>query len=414
MRASSFVHWTRAAYGRTVGNEIQIHKCLENTHPLYRFGVGLYNGIQRYAPWAHHVYFNFLEVAGLHYSRHRLLGQDRFRAILDHVRPRVILSTHGSLNHGFFDLARQHLGRDNVRCITYCGELFGKYGFSRHWVNPEADLFIGAVPETVAMARRLGMPADKAVVGGFLLNPSFYRPPLTAEERATFLQSMGLDPERFTLLLSTGEHGANNHLAFLEALRRKKPRRDLQIIALCGRDVLALSKVNAWAKLNAKAFPVLALPHSHMMHLLMQAADAIVGRPGTGTTSEAIISGCPIIFNAVGGFMPQEWITMRYARRHGLAETVLRPTDLPPILAAWRAEPERLAALRQRMLDARPQAHPTDILRLVGNCAATLPLEKETPPPRSRETSAPDVQMAEETPEFPKFGPRKHLRETAK
>ena len=410
MRASSFVHWTREAYGRAAGNDIQIHKCLENTHPLYRFGVGLYNGIQRYAPWAHHLYFNFLEVAGLHYSSRRLLGQDRFRAILDHVRPRVILSTHGSLNHGFFDLARRHLGRDNVRCITYCGELFGKYGFSRHWVNPEADLFIGAVPETVAMARRLGMPADRAAVGGFLLNPSFYRPPLTDEERATFLQSLDLDPGRFTLLLSTGEHGANNHLAFLEALRKSKPRKDLQIIALCGRDVLALSKVKEWARLNARAFPVLALPHSHMMHLLMQAADAIVGRPGTGTTSEAIISGCPIIFNAVGGFMPQEWITMRYARRHRLAETVLRPTDLPAILAGWRAEPEKLAALRQAMLDCRPQAHPTDILRLVGNRAATLPPE----PPRQGAGSAPDVTLADEVPGHASIRPRRYLREAAK
>ena len=121
---------------------------------------------------------------------------DRFRAILDHVRPQVILSTHGSLNHGFFDLAREHLGVENVRCVTYCGELFGRYGFSRHWVNPQADLFIGAVPETCAMARSLGMPAERTLVGGFLLNPSFYRKTLSAEERATLLRGIGLDPER--------------------------------------------------------------------------------------------------------------------------------------------------------------------------------------------------------------------------
>ena len=120
------------------------------------------------------------------------------------------------------------------------------------------------------------------------------------------------------------------------------------------------------------------MPHSNMMHLLMQAADAVVGRPGTGTTSEAIISGCPMIFNAVGGFMPQEWITMRYAQRHGLAETVYRVEQLPSILGAWRAEPEKLAALRQRMIDCRPLSHPTNVLRLVGDCAATLPPEPET------------------------------------
>jgi processive 1,2-diacylglycerol beta-glucosyltransferase len=385
MRASSFVHWTHEQNAQAA-MEIQVHKCLENTHGLYRFGVGLYNRIQRHAPWAHHIYFNFLEVSAPCYSARRLLGAERFRAILEHVQPRVILSTHGSLNHGFFDLAREHLGPENVRCITYCGELFGKYGFSRHWVNPRADLFIGAVPETCAMARFLGMPSERTAVGGFLLNPSFYQPPLNAEERAAYLRDrLGLDPQKFTLLLSTGEHGANNHLAFLDAIRTRQPREDLQVIALCGRNTADLKRVEAWARRHKGLLPVVALPHSHEMHLLMQCASAIVGRAGTGTTSEAIISGCPMIFNALGGFMPQEWITMGYARRHGIAEPALhRPDTLPKILARWAAEPERLEKLRHNLELCRPAQHPTDILRMVAATAADLPERLGPPSARTR------------------------------
>ncbi len=373
MRAGSFVHWTREL-SPAAANEIQIHKCLENTHGLYRFGVGLYNRIQRHAPWAHHLYFNFLELAAPTHSHRRLLGVDRFRAILDHVRPRVVLSTHGSLNHGFFDLARAHLGRDAVRCVTYCGELFGKYGFSRHWVNPTADLFIGAVPETCAMARLLGMPASRTVMGGFLLNPNFYRPALTAEERAAYLRDrLGLDPARFTLLLSTGEHGVNNHLAFLEALHADVPRPDLQVIALCGRKPADRHKVEVWSR-SHHAFKVVALSHSTEMHLLLQCASAVVARPGTGTTSEAIVSGCPLIFNALGGFMPQEWITMRFAERHQIAEIVHTASALPAILTRWAAKPDLLNEVRERVTDCRPRAHPTRILRLVQNVAADLPV----------------------------------------
>ena len=382
MRASSYVHWAREVYGAAVADDIQIHKCLENTHPLYRFGVGLYNRIQRHTPWAHHLYFNFLEVAGLHSSPHRLLGVERFRAILDHVQPQVIISTHGSLNHGFFELSREHLGAENVRCVTYCGELFGRYGFSRHWVNPRADLFIGAVPETCAMARSLGMPAERTMVGGFLLNPSFYRTSLAPEERATLLQGLGLDPEKFTLLLSTGEHGANNHLALLEAIHTRSPRKDLQVMALCGRDPHALESVRAWARAHP-VLPVVALPHSHMMHLLMQSASAIVARPGTGTTSEAIISGCPIIFNNLGGFMPQEWITLRYAKRHGFAAEIHRPSGLPDLLARWAEQPEEYEAVRRHMIECRPSQRPTDVLRMVSDLAADLP---PAPPMRTRIT----------------------------
>ena len=372
MRASSFVHWTQEKLGAEAAGEIQIHKCLENTHGLYRFGVGLYNRIQRHFPWAHHLYFNFLEVAGLHAKRERLLGVERFRAILDHVRPQVIISTHGSLNHGFFEEARSYLGTENVRCVTYCGELFGGYGFSRHWVNPEADLFIGAVPETCEMARRLGMPAERTVLGGFLLNPSFYRPGLSPTERATLLRGLGLDPERFTLLLSTGEHGAHNHLALLNAIHDQQPRKDLQVITLCGRDAGCLDTMRAWSK-EHPSFPVLPLPHSHMMHLLMQASDAIVARPGTGTTSEAIISGCPIIFNNLGGFMPQEWITLRFAKQHGFGTEIHRPSNLPDILARWAQQPEEYARIKQRLVESRPPQHPTDVLRTVAELASDLP-----------------------------------------
>ncbi len=374
MRASSFVHWTHRLAPATAG-DIQVHKCLENTHGIYRFGVGLYNRIQRYAPWAHHVYFNFLEATAPCHSERWLLGADRFRAILDHVRPQVILSTHGSLNHGFFDLSRSHLGAGHVKCVTYCGEMFGKYGFSRHWVNPEADLFIGAVPETCAMARLLGMPAERTEVGGFLLNPSFYQPPLSREERAAFLrEKYGLDPDRFTLLLSTGEHGAHNHLTFLDALEAAQPRLDMQVIALCGRHPESLARVEAWAQKHP-SLKVKALPHSTEMHILMQCASAIVARPGTGTTSEAIISGCPIIFNTLGGFMPQEWITMRYAKRHGIAETVYRANDLAKILQRWAVEPERLNTLRHNIAEARPSAHPRDILEMVDRVGRSLPYD---------------------------------------
>lgn len=380
MRASSFAHWTHKI-DPAAAPQIQIHKCLEGTHGLYRFGVGLYNKIQRYAPWAHHAYFNFLELAAPCDSPRRLLGAPRFQAILEHVQPRVILSTHGSLNHGFFELARQHLGRENVRCVTYCGELFGKYGFSRHWVNPQADLFIGAVPETCAMARFLGMPAARTAVGGFLLNPSFYEARFTPEERAAYMQTqLQLDPDRFTLLLSTGEHGANNHLALLEALRTNRPRHDLQVIALCGRSARDLQRVEAWARRYRGVLRVVALPHSNEVHHLMQCASAVVARPGTGTTSEAIISGCPIIFNYLGGFMPQEYITLRYARRRRIAEEASRAEDLPAIIERWMAHPEQLARLRANLQACRPPQHPTDILRMVNGLAAELP-ERMGPPP---------------------------------
>ena len=68
----------------------------------------------------------------------------------------------------------------------------------------------------------------------------------------------------------------------------------------------------------ARHVTIRALGYRDDMFELMQIADAVVARPGTGTTSEAIMAGCPLLLNTLGGIMPQEWITVKYLRSHGI------------------------------------------------------------------------------------------------
>ncbi len=376
MRARSFIEW--AQLERPGRMQVKMHKALESTNELLAFGVRAYNWIQRTYPGLHNVYFNLLEVAAPCDRPAKIFGQDRFRRVLDEEEPDLVLSVHGFLNHGFFDLARQHLPR--VRCVTYCGELFGRYGFSRHWVNPRADLFIGAVEETCARARELGMPEEASLVGGFLLHPAFYQVPQTTAERRHFLSAnLALVPDRFTLLLSTGEHGANNHLVLLNSLRDRLPAHlqgRLQVVALCGRSDETFQSVRAWAQAN-QSFLVRPLPYADSFHMsrLLQCANAVVVRPGTGSTSEAIQTACPIVFNGIGGFMPQERITLRYARRRGFSSEVEEAGDLPPILTPWLEDKDAIGyhGKRECMVAARPKQHPLDILSAVVNAPQREP-----------------------------------------
>ena len=121
MRAHAFQRWAERA---SAGIAVELHRPLESSHWLYRFGVDLYNWIQRTAPRLHHVYYNLLEVVPVVRTK-QPLGAARFRAVLEQTRPDVLLSVHDSLNHGFFEYAREVLGTERVRCITYCGELDG-------------------------------------------------------------------------------------------------------------------------------------------------------------------------------------------------------------------------------------------------------------------------------------------------
>jgi processive 1,2-diacylglycerol beta-glucosyltransferase len=360
MRARAFQEWAQAE--PFLGFSVQLHRPLEKSHPIYAFGVWLYNRIQRTAPFLHHAYFNFLEVVPIVRTR-KPLGAARYRKVLETLQPDVLISVHDSLNHAFFEHAREVLGRNRVKCVTYCGELSGGYGFSRHWVNPSTDLFVGAVPETCQAAVRCGMAPERAQVGGFLLRRSFYDPTEDAAGRAAFIsEKLRLDPNEFILLLSASSRGAHNHVRFLEALRRHGV--DVQVVLLCGKSPIAESEVSEWAKANPSA-RVRLLPHNTNVGQLMRSVSAIVARPGTGTTSEAIVSGCPLLLNSLGGIMPQERITVKFCRDHGVAQLVRSPEELAGIVTEWRKRPELPAAIRRAMQRACPPFHPSDIVKMI-------------------------------------------------
>jgi processive 1,2-diacylglycerol beta-glucosyltransferase len=362
MRANALLRWTE----RLTDWQASMVRPLEQGHPFYRLGVSAYNWIQRTKPRLHHGYFAFLELANLHRGPKRILGARRFLSVVESIRPDIVISTHAHLNHGFFDLAREGLGRSNVRCITYCGELGGGYGFSRHWVNPDADLFIGAADETVAAAIALGMPEDRAWSGGFMLFPGFYLNDHEQGWKKRFIEvQLGMDPEAFILLLSTGAAGANNHLEIVKQLERRG--KTVQVVALCGHNEKAFDALQAWGR-GASRVRLKALRYRRDMPRVLRAVSAVVARPGTGTTSEAIMSGCPLILNGIGGIMPQESVTERYAAHHRFATLICRAAEVGEVLDGWERNPHELSELRANMRARQPVCHPRDILDRVANC----------------------------------------------
>ena len=361
MRADSLRQWAERVYGDAV--EVRIHHALENTHALYRFGVGLYNFIQRHAPILHHVYFNYLELAAMHRHARKILGRDTFTALIKDWRPDRIISVHAHTNHGFFDLARAALPDRPPRCITYCGELSGGYGLSRHWTNPRADGFIGATREICAAARAVGTPDDRVLFGSFLLRPAFYASEAELEAAAAAkARRLGLDRAAFTLLLSTGIAGANDHLAILRALVATGKK--LQVIVLCARNTLVRERVEAFALAHAD-LTIRTLGQTELMPGLKRLASALVARPGTGATSEAILLGTPLIHNGIGGVMPQELITVQYCRQHACALFASSPRDVAAHALRLLDSPALLAEQRNRLADARPSGSPENICRWI-------------------------------------------------
>ena len=175
------------------------------------------------------------------------------------------------------------------------------------WFTPNADQYLVPTQEAFHLAAAHGVEEAKILKTGFPVHPRFLRPlPGKYELR----HRLGLKPEQFTILLTSGGAGGNiRQLA--EAIESRCP--DLQLLVVTGRN-----------KAIKQAFdrrPVPAL-NTHVfgfvdnMEELMTAADIIVGKAGPGTIMEAAtLSRKLILTGAVGR---QEEGNLLFSERLGL------------------------------------------------------------------------------------------------
>jgi processive 1,2-diacylglycerol beta-glucosyltransferase len=379
-RAEAFAEWCFKLYRHDV--DVRIEQMLEKSSVVNRVGVNFYNRIQKAAPWVHIWFYTLVEALSYLNRRRVTFGAGYYTAVLREYRPHLVFSVHDCLNRGYFQLARKILGADKVRCATYCGEFSGGWGYSRNWIEPTVDLYISRTPTARDFAVKKGIAADKARVRGYLMLPRAHVEVIAPKDRAAYREKkLGLRPDLFTVFLATGGNGAHNHFELLPALVKHADR--VQAIAICGKNKQAYNDLVHW-RANHPEFNCYIEGYSEIVHLLMQASDAIVTRGGTTTCAKALHFECPIIFNAFGGIMPQEELTWKFFHNGARSEKIENAGDFSAILDRWMAEPASYAEARENFLKLRYEEDPTIVIdELVGlaNEAARTKLKRRAYPP---------------------------------
>ncbi len=379
-RAEAFAEWCFQLYRHDV--DVRIEQMLEQSSVVNRVGVRFYNRIQQAAPWVHIWFYTVVEVLSYLNRRRVTFGARYYTEVLREYRPHLVFSVHDCLNRGYFQLARQILGADRVRCATYCGEFSGGWGYSRNWIEPTVDLYISRTPTARDFAVKKGIPAEKTLVRGNLMLPTAYLEPIPPGQRGTFREHrLGLRPDLFTVFLATGGNGANNHANLLPALVKHADR--VQAIVICGKNKQAYHDLVHW-RANHPEFNCYIEGYSEIVHLLIQASDVIVTRGGTTTCAKALHFECPIIFNAFGGIMPQEELTWKFFRNGAGCEKIENAADFEAILDQWMADSASYGKVRNEFLKLRYVDDPTvviDELVALANQPAHARLKRRPFPP---------------------------------
>ena len=358
-RAQAFAEWCFELYRHDV--DVRIEQMLEKSSGFFSAGVNFYNWIQKKSPWIHKAFFLFVELLSLLNRRSVTFGRAYYEKVLREYQPHLVFSVHDCLNRGYFQLARKILGPANVRCATYCGEFSGGFGYSINWVEPTADLYLSRTATAQDYAIKLGMPPARTRVRGYLMQPRAHLEVFTAETRAAYLEEvLELRPDLFTVFLATGGNGANNHL---ELLPKLLPHADLvQAVVICGRNREAYNQLVHWRAEHPK-LNCFVDGFSEEVHLLMQVSDAIVTRGGTTTCAKALHFRCPIIFNAIGGIMPQEELTVKFFRNGDGAALISNPADFGRLIYSWMDFRDTYERLRTNFLKLRYEENPTVVIQ---------------------------------------------------
>jgi processive 1,2-diacylglycerol beta-glucosyltransferase len=386
-RAEAFAEWCFQLYRHEV--DVRIEQMLEKSSVVNRAGVGFYNRIQKVAPWLHTAFYTFVELLSYINSRDVTFGRSYFISVLREYQPHLILSVHDCLNRGFFQLARETLGANRVRCVTYCGEFSGGWGYSRNWIEPSVDLYFSRTPTARDFAVKSGIAPEKSRVRGNLMLPRALLETVTPAERGNFrVKRLGLRPDLFTVFLATGGNGANQHLELLPALVKYADR--VQAIVICGKNKQSYNELVHW-RANNPEFNCYLEGYSEVVHLLMQASDAIVTRGGTTTCAKALHFRCPIIFNAFQGIMPQEELTWKFFRNGAASNKIENAADFARIIDTWMADPTSYARVKENFLKLRYDEDPTLLIdEIVGlaNEVAQAQLQRRAFPPANGQAAS--------------------------
>jgi len=379
-RAEAFAEWCFQLYRHDV--DVRIEQMLENSSVFNRGGVGLYNWIQKRLPCLHTAYYSIIELLSIINRRSVRFGRRFFIKTLKTYRPHLVFSVHDCLNRGYFQLAREILGADKVRCATYCGEFSGGWGYSRNWIEPSADLYISRTPTAADFAIKKGIPRERSRVRGYLMRPRAHLEVISPELRGRFRErELGLRPDLFTVFLATGGNGANNHAELLPELLRHAGR--CQAIVICGRNKEIYNELMHWRALHPE-FDCYIEGYSENVHLLMQVSDVIVTRGGTTTCAKALHFKCPILFNAFGGIMPQEQLTWKFFRNGAASQKIESASDFAEIIDRWMADPGNYEKTLRNFLSLRYEEDPTvlieELVALANEVADSKPRRRPFPP----------------------------------
>jgi processive 1,2-diacylglycerol beta-glucosyltransferase len=276
----------------------------------------------------------------------RLNTQPMIR-MLKRVQPELCVATHFLPAEILaWLIAKRKLRARHVIVVT-------DYDVHAMWLCRTVDRYDVALPEAAEYLAGIGVPRERIRVTGIPVDPLFEIPVAQRDAR----HKLGLSPDSTVVLMSAGGYGVGpveQLVCGLLALGRP-----WQIVAIAGKSEKLKARLDQLSRtagtLADGGNRLMAVGFTKEMHQYMAAADALIGKSGGLTTSEALSRSLPMIL--IEPIPGQEERNADHLLEAGAA---IRCNNLPAApwkIAAVLENPQKLSAMRAAASAmARPSA----------------------------------------------------------
>ena len=260
----------------------------------------------------------------------RAAGIARIAAFWRADPPDAVVSVTPMYNPVLYKSAR--LANPAAHCVTIPVD-FEEFK-PRYWFTPKVEQrYLVATERLERQARAAKIPpASIDRIPGMIIDPAFYWPP--PADIPGELARLGLDPGLPTGLVSFGGQGSVVVLEIARRLAAVGARHNM--IFLCGRNRAVHEAVRDLPTPYRKcALAYAEEPPQYYHHL----ADVVIGKPGTMTITEALVTHTPLVFIKSRGMAPVQRGNEAWVLAHGVGQVAADVARLPEVIAEVLASP---------------------------------------------------------------------------
>ncbi|GAB2208173.1 hypothetical protein ROS1_49900 [Roseibium sp. ROS1] len=192
-------------------------------------------------------------------------------------------------------------------------------------------------------------------MGGLLIRPEFTDPAQRSSREA-----LNLDPSRPVVTVLYGAQGSMRMIELATAMRDIP--HNAQVVFLCGRNEALADQLRAMDL----PFPVQVLGFTDRVAQYLSASDLFIGKPGPGSTSEAMALGVSMLLDKSLA-LPQEAAVLRHVTKTGAGLAFSTSSDFSESFKAAMSAIER----GQARQPVAANTSPADILEIMDRIAAS-------------------------------------------